>query len=949
MEDAAHSITTLSWGLPDELLFGGSHLALYAINISAEVTWKQRLAATAKVAKFSYDSSLIASVGENDRMLKVWKRLSFGTDNVQFDFTYLPHAATIVSVHWRRPFHREQLIDNILYTVSADQKLRVWAMLNPHGLQTLQLWKEINLLDEQIHRCLKPAEDSRIRHTFVIDSCEFTTATERAVQLAKNDRKEQQTLANLIELAHRNPEVVVILDDQGLMSAWGLQNIGCKNRRSSDLYNIVSGVETRLSSKGKSEPYSKNYQPHIVCGEKWFTGFAVIAHRYCGTIDLYEARLDHLFDPLPRSDRMVLNQSWTGHASSIDKISRTASGQAIISRTINNDSIVWRQAIHQSKAMLTCQSMVKIYEIIHKTCLLQEGNFAVFLHNDALSLWDTRITQATEICRCSFQVTGKPLCLILLTETSVQQNCVHIAVITTTMQGVAWEVQLPDNAGKSINNMNGDISGRIDEFASFNLGRGDDLSYLLPVDPAGSKAVDPGFLDSFAGDVIIGFTSTGLLNSWTAKIDVESKSLQWLLTSSVETGLINPSLASGSSIRKAAMVDSDSTHLTIWDTRSATLEYDEVFETSGTIQDLDWASTPDHQSILAVGFPHQVVLYAQLRFDYLDAGPSWRLIRQISIRDLTPHPIGDSVWLGSGNLVICAGNQLFVEDDFVEVSESVADLRLAPRDSSFQNIFSLVSWLNGPLPVFHPQFIAQAILAGKLQLVQQILFTLYRQLKDPSKVKLDSMLGFSVTDFFEDNHDVGGSGQICLKNYLQLKQISNTSTEKSFSLDQNCHYIDKTTSTFSEEVAISLKDILISMQISQLSSFDQFRLADIVECVGTVEKHRRSLDPNGCRFLVFFRQHLIRNSRQAMTERNPISWREIVWAFHSGSQDILADLISRHYQGKMLWIHVRESGLFMWMGNLSSLVRSYRLFLRGFLEVQLYLSTDNTLHVAFSI
>ena len=920
LEDAAQSITTLSWGLPDELLVGGSYLTLYAINANAEALWNQKLAVTAKVAKFSYDSSLIASVGKHDRMLKVWKRLSFGTDNVQFDFTYLPHAAAIISIHWRRPFHREQLLDNILYTVCADQKLRVWATLNPQGLQTLQLWKEINLLGEHIHGGLTTVEDSRVRHTFIIDSCEFTSATERAVQLAKNDKKEQQTLAHLIELAHRNPEVVVILDDHGLMSAWGLENVGCKNRRSSDIYNIVHGVKTGLPSRKKSDPFSNNYQPYIICGEKWFTGFAIVAHRYCGTIDLFEVRLDHLFDPLPRTDRMVLNHSWTGHSSSIDKISRTASGQAIISHTINNESIVWRQAMHYSKAMLTCQSTVKIYEKVYKTCLLREGDFTVFLHDDALSLWDTRLTQATEVCRRSFQFAGQPLCLIILPEASVGRDCVHIAVITTKMHGVAWEVQLPKNAEDNIYNLNGNFSGRIDEFTSFDLGRGDDLLYLLPVDPAGSKSVVPGFLDTFAGDVIIGFTSTGLLKSWTAKIEVESKKLQWLLTSSVETGFINPSLASGSSTRKAAMVDSDSTHLTIWDTRSAILEYDEVFETSGTIQDLDWASTPDNQSILAVGFPHQVMLYAQLRFDYLNAGPSWRSIRRISIRDLTPHPIGDSVWLGSGNLVMCAGNQLFVEDDYIEVSESVADLRLAPRDSSFQDVFSLVSWLNGPLPVFHPQFIAQAILAGKLQLVQEILFTFYRRLKSPSNGKLDSMLGFSVFDFFE-NHDVGGSRIAYMNNNLYFLQIFSTSSKKSFSLNHSYDYDNEIHPTFSEDVAISLKDILTSVQVPQLSSFEQFSLADIIECVGTVEKHRRSLDSNGCRFLVFFRQHLIRNSRQAMSENYPISWREIVWAYHSGSQDILADLVSRHYQGKMLWAHARESGLFMWMGNLTSLVK----------------------------
>jgi hypothetical protein len=56
------------------------------------------------------------------------------------------------------------------------------------------------------------------------------------------------------------------------------------------------------------------------------------------------------------------------------------------------------------------------------------------------------------------------------------------------------------------------------------------------------------------------------------------------------------------------------------------------------------------------------------------------------------------------------------------------------------------------------------------------------------------------------------------------------------------------------------------------------------------------------------------------SEHNPLSWREIVWAFFSGSQDILADLVSRHFHGKMLWQHAKGSGMFMWMTDLTALV-----------------------------
>lgn len=120
-----------------------------------------------------------------------------------------------------------------------------------------------------------------------------------------------------------------------------------------------------------------------------------------------------------------------------------------------------------------------------------------------------------------------------------------------------------------------------------------------------------------------------------------------------------------------------------------------------------------------------------------------------------------------------------------------------------------------------------------------------------------------------------------------------------------------------EEVAARLSELLQTKQIPLLSSREQFHLADIIECVGMVEKHRRSIDDNAGRFLLFFRAHALSNAQA------PISWREITWAFHSQSQDILVDLVSRHFSGKMLWQHAKESGMFMWMTDITALVSTF--------------------------
>ena len=132
-------------------------------------------------------------------------------------------------------------------------------------------------------------------------------------------------------------------------------------------------------------------------------------------------------------------------------------------------------------------------------------------------------------------------------------------------------------------------------------------------------------------------------------------------------------------------------------------------------------------------------------------------------------------------------------------------------------------------------------------------------------------------------------------------------------------FIDEEPETVTEELAASLNESLTKLAIPQLSSHEQFYLADIIECVATAEKQRRSMDDNAMRYLLFFRQHMIRKNQPNASQVN-ITWREIVWAYHSGSQDILVDLVSRQFHGRILWEHARESGMFMWMTDLTALV-----------------------------
>lgn len=126
------------------------------------------------------------------------------------------------------------------------------------------------------------------------------------------------------------------------------------------------------------------------------------------------------------------------------------------------------------------------------------------------------------------------------------------------------------------------------------------------------------------------------------------------------------------------------------------------------------------------------------------------------------------------------------------------------------------------------------------------------------------------------------------------------------------------TESFSANVAAAINERLTKIGLSQLSGHEQIQLADIIECAGFVEEHRRSLDDNGARFMLFFRQHALRKGR---TNEIQLTWREIVWAYHSTSQDILLDFVTRQYHGSVRWEHARESGMFMWLTDHHVVVR----------------------------
>ncbi|KAK1565980.1 WD repeat domain-containing protein [Colletotrichum navitas] len=891
----AASGISLSWGGTEELLVAHSALYLYQTTDAPAQLWKKPVPNPLKLAELSYDSAYIASVGLQDCLVKIWRRLTYGAEDVRFDLAYLRHPDVVTGLRWRKPYHAGQTVENALYTICTDNLVRVWTGADTHTLGHMNLWGAIDLASSLRDQSLKSAITAAPLLAFVIDGREITASTELTVQRRPvQEGKRDDALENLIALANNSPELCVAFDGAGNMVVYAFEDVGCRTNKSNTAVKVTEFQLHLFDFRSDQHVQVQSY-----CDRQ--TGMLrVLAHDFDGQIHVYEASLVDFLGAVDKENRLIRRCIWSGHSAPIKKMVRNFSGRAVVSRTEEGESIVWTHA-EDSRTSLLRQSVIAGNAYIHRICVLRKGRFVMFLENNTISLWDCRPQKATLLDRQPYKVSGKPLCLLILPRQRMQDYAVaQIATITSEQEGLVWEVNLPRYShGRIEAHSKGRDETSIREFCRFKLRDAEGIAYMLPVDPAGSAPVTSGFLDVFARDIAISYTHTGRVDFWTARVDKTGNHVGWLSTSSAETGLSEPALVSGSTLKKAALVDSSRSQLFIWDIGGARLEFTQDYGTHNTIQDLDWTSTPDSQSILAVGFQSKVVLLCQMRFDYLNKGPAWAAVREISIREFTPHPIGDSTWLGDGHLVIGSGNQMFVHGRDYDLSSSLINsLQLPHRKNGVWDIFEAVQRFNGPLPVFHPQFLSQCILAGKNTIVRAVLMSLHKTLKFLiAGESVDDYLGLDPAVFYMNEATKASEAQ--LGSHFSL-QASNDEADESFS----------------EDIAHSINERLTKVSLQQLSGHEQIQLADIVECVGLVEKQRRSLDENGARFMLFFRQHGLRKGR---TSEMQMSWREINWAYHSTSQDILTDFVTKQCHGTVRWEDARESGMFMWLSDRNAL------------------------------
>jgi hypothetical protein len=116
-----------------------------------------------------------------------------------------------------------------------------------------------------------------------------------------------------------------------------------------------------------------------------------------------------------------------------------------------------------------------------------------------------------------------------------------------------------------------------------------------------------------------------------------------------------------------------------------------------------------------------------------------------------------------------------------------------------------------------------------------------------------------------------------------------------------------------------------------LSANEHKHLNVIIQTTLEIEEQRRALDACGLRFLISMRSFYILNAAAAATSdidvgkgsaRHRLRYRDMVWAFHSESQELLVSAAKDACGGKMLWSDAKAIGMFLWLGSTQQVVGS---------------------------
>lgn len=928
-EDGGDETRSVSWGNDGELLVGGTKLlSLFSVlPTSREGTpvrssvckghveerhalWSKTIPSSFQGAAFSPGASLIASFGPRDRLVKIWRRLSF--EEGLFDYAYLPHPGPVTHIEWRHPDApkleedteesddarakaygiRNEEDQEVLYTFCADGVLRVWKTGGQHELEVMVLQTSIDLvgaIPHSPHLALKGAAARKpARYAFVLPSGALQGAISAAIS-KQQVGKITHSLEHIKEISSRQPDAIVTLDGLGRMSAWGLQTVGHRRRpstpsgNSKQAYHIAHAEDLDLKL-----PVGTN-----VRFETWFDGdqMNILVHTFDGALSWWQGGVEQFFSPaIQGSDRLTNVATWSGSRGAIHGLRACPTESGLLAWSQRRELIRFtsgKTANLQAASHLTSDTKGDGISETLDACLLDDGSTILCVNASTVSVFgpsnESLATAAHSLTR-------------------------PIRLHNVNAQGSPSQSHfiLCDGTGSYVTILAGDLANS--SSARLVIGNRQELPILddLPDSMSHWKHVQVVPHPRKSGWLrLVGVSRDGIISRRDVPAEVLSKGGSKPIEKSLSfpIGFADPCLLeSTNSI--AAVASDDGRSIAVVDLKDGYVEHRQQMSRQARLVRMNASTTPasrhvgDANNTLAIAFDDSVDILAQARYESTQSAEqhTWHHLKRISISGIGPA-ISAVAWLPGGELVIAAGHALFRSDGIVAGAEVVPELRDRLDLSASANVKSqsLMQALKVPLVSWHPHFLQQLSLRGQLHAATGVLRRLERALRFYTE-------GDELHPLLDASPEALTAGQVHPDNAL-----------------------------LEGDIISSLKQQLEEIDLPKTSDTEQERLKIVLGTIIYMQEHMGSLDENGFRYLFSWKLHVLEleseRNRQSPGTDKPVSngdeaplpivpemsWGEIVFAYHSETQQPLLEALHNYYSGKLDWLTVRKLGIPAWL------------------------------------
>ncbi|CAG8527835.1 6325_t:CDS:10 [Diversispora eburnea] len=889
------------------LLVGGESLTLWE-NISPNYDmmkctkiWEQKVSSKLILVQFSPDSTLFATMGECDRLLKIWWNSSNNESKERkYNFNYLPHPRAVTNFTWRKgPLEQKNSTgSNIILTMCKDGVCRIWTATNPEEPYNLYISTVVDPSQSLV--TLQSSEEEEIcsqdpdcfTPIHWIHPKEFLTSLRISMEAFNGDENDKAIvigsgLRKLSNLANDTPDLLYQIQRDGSMVIWGILLV---------LLRIAQAIpisEVEYFFGNMATFYDNNTDNTTTDYLKSSVELMIVAQSPHGHINKYSIRLVDVFDNLQSTTSLQLKYSWTGHHSNIKSIIKAPGGNNFISLAKDGETILWNiltPELRHDKLIgpsIIEKSSVFMNSRIKYTCVFLNAAYdgtqiAIFSYENNNYSRQIAVLEDYDpffelTLLFSFQNKIENLLTTFIAGVSSQKNMIFLWNIMENERGFSPQINFISRSSLPMMN---------------EKKNNDEIIMAIAVEQwAGINARNYPSSD-FNHPVLLTFSSNdGYIRYWQCIITnkkIKSFTKIWMEEVKFYIGEEIPKLIKCGPQGKVARLPPAKDFITTF---------------SEEIIDIDWLFTSNAELVLAVSTSRKILIYTQLRKHYVSKGAKWILFSEISMPDNVPLSISGVSWGNEGSLIVASGNQLRCYSKRLSDESANKVSQITGINKSFPTLFHVVDHLNGPLPHHHPTLLLQHILWGKMDLVKQILVHLYRCLKvlinyDKPVLKI---LPLPFDKLLED----------------EASTISTNSTRYSLlfgeeSDDERSH---ETVLNFTEDVADFLSEQLKIISLPDLSPVEQAQLLALIDTIIQVEGQKRSLDENGVRYVLFMRRfHYLNRVTLPTTLRSPgLSYRDMNWALHSDSQDLLIEYSMAASGGKFLWKDARVHGIFLWI------------------------------------